>query len=445
MLKMCYSVLFVLFSLVWVSCTKVDIAFGEQYLDNGYTQVIKVDTFAVELSSILVDSFVTSGKGVSMVGSHADPVFGKIDTENYLELAGPVYTEGMADSFRSVLFDSLVLILKPDGSYIGDTLQPLEINVHRLSEPILPYTNDILSIYNTRRFSVQPDLLGKKTILIRPGAGNEVMVRLRDDMGKNLLRKYQDPNDPDIKSNEAFLQYFYGLRISASAGSQLIFGAKDSLVMRLFYQKQGLHLESKTMDFTLLNKSHHFNYIRVDRSATVLKDLAIRKQINSTETGNTAYTMYAAGVMAKLRFPTVRDVLKLPNFVRILKATLVVRPVRGSYGTNSYVLPPQLRLAQTTQLNLIGDDITSYDETGYLQTQTGGLRIDNLYGENTDYAYDLTRYLKSAVTEATNNQNGLLVIPPGPALETQFGRLVAGNRNHTAGKMELLIVYAAVQ
>lgn len=445
MLKICFVVLVVLFSQAWISCTKVDITFGEQYLDNGYTQVIKVDTFSVELSSILVDSFVTSGKGASMIGSHADPVFGKIETENYLELAGPVYTEGMADSFRSVLFDSLVLVLKPDGSYIGDTLQPLEINVHRLSEPILPYSNDILSIYNTRSFSVQPDPLGKRIVLVRPGSGNEVTVRLRDDMGKDLLRKYQNPNDPDIKSNEAFLKYFYGLRINATAGSQLVFGAKDSLVMRIFYKKQGLYSESKTIDFTLLNKSHHFNHIRVDRSFTVLKDLAARKQINSTETDNTAYTMYAAGVMAKLRFPTVRDALKLPNFIRILKATLLVRPVRGSYGINSYVLPTQVRLAQTTQLNLIGDDITSYTDAGYSQSQTGGLRIDNLYGESTDYAYDLTKYLRSVLAETTLNQNGLLLIPPAPALETQFGRLVVGNRNQTSGKMELLIVYAAVQ
>lgn len=445
MVKMRFVVLFVLLSHAWMSCTKVDIKFGEQYLDNGYTQIIKVDSFAVELSSILVDSFVTSGKGVSMIGSHTDPVFGRIETGNYLELAGPVYTEGMADSFRYVLFDSLALVLKPDGSYIGDTLQPLQVNVHRLSEPILPYDNDILSIYNTRSFSVQPDLLGTKKIWLRPQSGNEVTIRLSDDMGKTLLKKYQDPNDPDIKSNEAFLQYFYGLRINAAVGSQLIFGAKDSLVMRLFYKKQGLYLESKTLDFTLVNRSHHFNHISVDRSATVLKDLGTKKQINSTEAENTAYAMYAVGVMAKLRFPTVRDVLKLPNFARILKATLVIRPVRGSYGTNSYVLPSQVRLAQTTQLNLIGNDITSYDATGYAQSQTGGLVIDNLYGESTDYAYDLTQYLKSAVTEAANNQNGLLVIPPSPALETQFGRLVVGNRNHTAGKMELLIVYAAVQ
>ncbi len=149
--------------------------------------------------------------------------------------------------------------------------------------------------------------------------------------------------------------------------------------------------------------------------------------------------------MAKIRFPTIRDVLKLPNYAKILKATLLIRPLRGTYGVGSYVLPPLMRLSQTTQLNAIGNDLTVIGSNGSPVTQTGSLIVDNLYGESTNYAYDVTTYLRGLILDGTINNNGLLIIPPSPALETQFGRLIIGNRDNTNGKMELQIVYAAVQ
>ncbi|MES2004025.1 MAG: DUF4270 family protein [Bacteroidota bacterium] len=437
--------LLVLFSIGWFACKKVDIQFGDQYLDNGYTQVVKVDSFAADLSTVYVDSFVTSGTGVTMLGAYTDPVFGQITANNYFELAPPIYGDTYVDSFKFTTYDSLALVLHPDKSYIGDTSRVLHVDVNRLAESIVPYDNPILNIYNTRSFAVQTGPIGSKDFLLRPNSGDSVIIRLSDVLGNELMKKFQNPNDADLKSNDAFLQYFYGLRLSAGAGSQLIFGSKDSVTMRLYYKKPGLYLQSKTVDFALVNKTHHFNNIVVDRSAAVLKNLPAAKQINSTAMSNTAYTMYAAGAMAKIRFPSIRDILKLPNFAKILRASLIVRPLRGTYGINSYTLPPAVRLSFTTQLNQIGIDLTAIGSSGQPQTQTGALVVDDLYGENTSYSYDVTTYLKAIVTDGTINQNGLLLIPPSPSLETQFGRLIVGNRNNTGGKMELIIVYAAVQ
>ncbi len=436
-----------LISIGWFACKKVDIQFGDQFLDNGYTQVVKVDSFPADLSTIYVDSFVTSGKGVTVVGAYPDPVFGQITVNNYLEVVPPLYAQSTAyiDSFKAITFDSIALVLKPDGSYTGDTTKRLHVDVNRLAEPIIPYDNAILSIYNTRSFSVMPQVIGSKDILVRPNSGDSIIIRLSDDLGKTLLKKFQDPNDGDVRSNDAFLQYFYGLRLSAGPGSQLIFGSKDSVTVRLYYKQPGLYLQNKTVDFLLANAGHHFNNITVDRSGTVLKGIANLKQINSTATANTAYTLYAAGVMAKIRFPTIRDVLKLPNYAKILKATLLIRPLRGTYGVGSYVLPPLMRLSQTTQLNAIGNDLTVIGSNGSPVTQTGSLIVDNLYGESTNYAYDVTTYLRGLILDGTINNNGLLIIPPSPALETQFGRLIIGNRDNTNGQMELQIVYAAVQ
>ncbi|MDB5211502.1 MAG: hypothetical protein JWQ30_2329 [Sediminibacterium sp.] len=437
---------FLFFSTALFACTKVDIQFGDQYLDNGYTQVIKVDSFAVDLSTVYVDSFVTSAKGVSMIGAYNDPVFGQITTKSYFEVIPPTYSDPyVADSFKAAIFDSIALVLKPDKSYIGDTTKPIQINVHQLSEPIVPYDNSLLILHNTRSFDVMLKPLGSKTVTVRPNANELITIRLDDNFGKDLLKKYQDPNDADVKNSDAFLQYLYGFRLSTTGASQLIFGCSDSVILRLYYKRQGLYALDRTVDLVLGNKTHQFNQVTVDRSATVLNNLAASKEINSTVTNNTAYTMYAAGAMAKIRFPTIRDVLKLPNYTKILKASLIVRPIRGTYGTGSYTLPPQLRLSTTTQLNQIGNDLTSINSEGSAELQTGDLTVDNLYGENTNYVYDLTQYIRAMLLDATVNANGLLLIPYSPIMETQFNRLVMGNRNNSEGKMELLIIYASVQ
>ena len=445
MSKKAIAIFLLVSSISWFACKKVDIQFGDQFLDNGYTQIIKVDTFSAELSTIYVDSFVTSGKGVTMIGGYSDPVFGKITTQCYLDIAPPAYDLTFPDSLRYAIFDSLALVLKPDKSYTGDTSKPIQINVHQLAEPIVPYDNTVLSVYNTRSFSVLPTPLGTRTLLVRPGAGDSITIRLNDKLGKDLLTKLQDPNDADIKTTDAFLQYFYGLRLSGGNNDQLIFGNTDSVVMRMYYKKPGLYLENKTIDFTLAYKYHHFNNISVDRSGTILKDLAANKMINSTATGNTAFSLYTAGAMAKIRFTSARDILKLPSFTKLLKATLVIRPVRGSYGSSSFVLPSSVRLSTTTQLNQIGNDLTYITSNGAATSQTGNLVVDDLYGENTNYVYDVTPYLKGLLNDGTINQNGLLLLPPSPMMETQFGRLVIGNGNNTSGKIELLLVYAAVQ
>ena len=39
----------------YISCNKPDIQFNNQYLDNGYTQIIKVDTFTADVSTVYID------------------------------------------------------------------------------------------------------------------------------------------------------------------------------------------------------------------------------------------------------------------------------------------------------------------------------------------------------------------------------------------------------
>ena len=87
----------------------------------------------------------------------------------------------------------------------------------------------------------------------------------------------------------------------------------------------------------------------------------------------------------------------------------------------------------------------SYFANGSSNPQYGSLELDYLYGENTNYAYDVTNYINSLISQPSLSNNGLLMLPPSPAMETSFNRIAVGNRSNNLGKVELLIVYAAVK
>ncbi len=439
MLKSIIPVISFFVSVLCIACTKADIRFGDQYLDNTNTQIVLNDTFQVALSSIHVDSFSTSASGISFVGGFNDPLMGKIRSVNYTEVALPVYI----DQYQGTSFDSIELILKANQYYYGDTTQPLDIAVHRLTEPIVPF-NESAVIYNTQQFQVYGTPLGQTQAFIRPLRGDTIAIRLSDQFGQELFQKMQDPTDVEITSTDGFLQYLNGLRLSSST-THLIAGFADSIKMRIHYSKPGLYKEELYTDFVLNNSAHHFNQIQTDRRGTPLQSLnSLVNEISSSQTANQSYVQFLSGVMTKIRFPSLREILKVPNFVKILKAVLIVRPVSGTYQ-RADDLPASIRLAQTNLLNQIGGDVTYVNSSGDAVTQNGSFQIDLLYGRITQYSYDVTEYIKAVLAGTIIGTDGLLLLPPSPAYSNEFKRLVIGDKFHPENKTELQIYYATVK
>jgi hypothetical protein len=128
-----------------------------------------------------------------------------------------------------------------------------------------------------------------------------------------------------------------------------------------------------------------------------------------------------------------------PDYLKIIKAELIVTPVNQTY-TGFTPLPPQLYAYTTDQLNNLGSPLVSTTSNGY---QTGNLVIDPLYNSNTTYVYDVTSYLQKQISINYANQNGLLLIPPSPASITTFNRLVIGDKNNSAGALQLKVYYVS--
>ncbi|MFY7963710.1 MAG: DUF4270 family protein [Chitinophagaceae bacterium] len=440
-----FAFLMLLVFLLTTSCKKADIKFGEEFLDNDIAQIYKTDSFSVDVSTVYMDSFITSSKGTVLVGGYTDAIFGRVNTQSYFELAPPSYE----DIYANTSLDSICLILTTKNNYYGDSTIPVNIKVDELKDSInLPENN--FAFYNTSQFEAKTSsLIATNTnIIVRPLSDKEVSIKLPNSFGNTILNKLKDPTDNTLKTTASFLTYFKGIKLSSNLNTQMIVGFSDAVVMRLYYKAPGLGAVHKTADFTLVNKLHQFNNISVDRAGTILGNNnfgANKREISSLFTNNESYTQAATGSMIKLTFPTIKGILQIPNFAKILKAALIVKPVKGSYNT-SYFLPPNLRLSYTNQNNNLGSDLAFITNNGALSVQYGFLQTDYFLNENTQYQYDLTEYLKEVLRTTNITQgDGLLLTPPSNAFESEFARVVIGNKSNPLGKIQLVIYYAAVK
>lgn len=443
MQKIFYLSLLAAIIMAATACNKTDITFGDTYIDNGATQIIRTDTFGVNLSTVYTDSFITSSKGVTLVGGYTDPYFGKIQAQTFLEVAAPAYT----DIYQYTSFDSISLILKlkKGTNYYGDSTQSLHIDVNQLTENILPWDNGNY-LYNVDKFNYNSTPLGSTDVIVRPNFTDTIAIRLNDALGMQLFGMLQRGSDT-IKTASVFLNYFKGLRLGGGINNKMILGLADSLTMRINYKKAGVITNNMQVDFKLANTSHHFTNVTADRTGTPIAALSSAlHEINSTLTGNAAYTQTSTGITAKITFPSIRDILKIPNYAKLLQAVLIVRPQTSTFGP-IYYLPQQMRLSTTNILNLLGPDVFVLLPNGTTSTQYGNLVTDYIYGQSTTYTYDVSTYIKSILADPTINvsNNGVLFAPPYGAYETQFSRVVLANKNNGTNSISLQITFVAIQ
>jgi len=191
---------------VAVGCTKADIDYGSQFAGDQYTNLVMVDTFTIETGTVLVDSFVTSASGAAVIGSYKDAKFGQIDAETYFQLQAPTLTD------KSVAYDSLELVLKPNSTWYGDTTQPVQLGAYRLTASILNGTNTYF--YNNEQIAHEATALGTKSITLYPHSTDTVAIRLDDKLGRELFSKLLN-NDANVTTTDAFLNYFKGICITA--------------------------------------------------------------------------------------------------------------------------------------------------------------------------------------------------------------------------------------
>lgn len=420
----------------FTSCKKADIQFGQDFIDNDYTKIIKTDTFAVNVSTVYIDSFATSAGGTGLAGVYRDNDFGLIKAKSFMQLAPPADE----DIYKNTSYDSTRLVLKLNRTYYGDTSKPLHIAVYRVTDDI-NFPESATQFFNTTSFATAGTPIAEQTIYLRPnGIDSLISIPVSDVLGKEWMSMLQNKAD-DIRTTDNFLLYFKGIAITATGDDGVVFGFQDSAHIDLHYTKRDIYSTDMIAKFSMVNNTKQFNNISINRTGTLLQGISsTNKEISSTQTGNTGFLQSITGTRVKITVPNIRALLNAAGYVKISSATLQLKPLTGSFNS-TYRLPATLGLAPTDATNLqTAGDLT----TAAGVVQTGSLYIDDLYGVDTRYTYDLTTYLQAQIAISETNKNGLLLHLPSSEFTT-FNRLLLGSQQQKTDRIQLLIYYISVQ
>lgn len=433
----CSAVLVIVSFILFVSCHKKDIQFGD-HLADSHTRLITIDTVTPVMSTYVLDSFPTSGALVCLVGHYPDPYLGATTASTYLQFGLPTLGEDVSTLFPShARFDSLTLLMKPDGYYYGDTSQPFSVSAHQLAaQPDYTYAD---KLYNTSSVKLMSGELGHFSKPISPARKDTVKITLPASTGQDFFDKIK-AKATQFQTEDNFLNYFRGICVqpqAAATGALYSFKMGDSSVrMRLHYHLTLPHYESKYIDFYVTRTSYHFNRIVTDRTGTTLERTAPKqREFFATPQHPYSFTQSATGVLLKIKFPSLRELLKIDDVVRLMDAKLILKPVNQSFDLYQYMLPPQLYMAQTDATNAIGSPLA--DSTGNLQYRAP--YIDRLYGVNTAYTFDLTSYANALFNTEGTAEHGVFILQEEPSGAQQFNRAVFGSRQHPKFQTKLEI------
>jgi hypothetical protein len=149
------------------SSTPGDIGIGLPSADAN-TGAYLVDTLTIRASTVLRDSVVTSSSNLLLVGRYRDPQLGVITAKSYV-------TMGLGGSFtpdQAQVYDSLVLVLKPNTYRYGDTTKTQTlVDVHRLNS-FVPSTQ-----YGYASPKLTPMPIGSRVQAASVNDPNQVIVR----------------------------------------------------------------------------------------------------------------------------------------------------------------------------------------------------------------------------------------------------------------------------
>ena len=399
------------------SCDNIEEGFylGSDFVESK-SHIVVTDTFASELSTVMLDSFATSGTETVLYGVYSDTVFGKVISRSFFRLQYP----SLLNIEEGDVYDSTVLILNYNGYSYGDTTVPQTINVHRLTAPIKLNEDDYC--YNKTNVSFDVVPLGHKTYIPYPKSMDSVIVMIDDNFGLDLWQQGME-NTNIYSSQEAFLDYLPGLAIASDENSQsAVIGFEASInkiILRIYSHRIGENITQIHNDFKLSDTEYQFNHIESDFSGTPLSIIPSQNEdVASYLTGNRAYIQGGTGLFAKIRFPYLQDFLLIEN-VKLLKAEIIIHPDLYSYIDNS--LPDSLILQLLDQHNRILGAF--YNSEGDLVT--ADFSYDEFYHEDSYYVYDITSYLESDFSDKhVDTEKSLAVSIHPDHLYTTFQRLI---------------------
>ena len=369
-------------------CVDENSHLGHTLVESSFYNV-HVDTCTVDISTVLEDSIVTRGDSICQIGHYRDDTWGMVTAAYYAEYSTASFTPNENYSYT---LDSLVLVMRHSGHYWGDTLTRPLVHIYRLEKPI--ELTDDEDLYNRTVLATEATPLCSFTYRPRPGETKVLEIRLPDEWGQQLLDDLVNQEEY-LEEQENFKREFPGLAFVPDETGQCISGFlvnDSSMCLTLHYHEISTQRTEQKLTFSVHTECAYTG-IRHDQTGTPLVEVrsGIENHVHSTSLGHLAYMQGLTGYYNQLEFPYLNDLQDAGQIVSIESATLYLYPLKGSYNRINQ-LPDDIRLYITDENNVLEDYV--YGSDG-VTVQTGNLTVDEAFGQDTYYSFDLTEFVRN--------------------------------------------------
>ncbi len=433
-------VLLLFFGLSLISCNS-DVDAGEFVVGSDYlsvnNKVILIDTLTVEVGTINFDSLVTSSQSRILVGNYDDPVFGKVKSDSYFQVAAtsyPIYNENSDTDATNYVFDSIAMILKYDNYFYGDTTKVQSLSIHRLTQKVKPNTDDD-SFYNNSALTYDAKSLGNISFKPQPLGKDSINIKLDSDFGSELFLKLKKR---EVTNFDEFTAYLKGFVLkSTSENSSSVIGFNTSSVVRLYYSKYlGDSETSLVKNFTIQDVAKQFNNITLDRSGTLIQNLPVSTTVLSgSQTDNKAFIQSGTGMAVRIDFPNIKQLKYIAEKGAIVDAQLMIKPINNSYS-DAYPLPDSLQVYVSDKLNRLKGSLYNSDGTVLHAILNNA---NDEFNENVGYSISIGSFLQSELVKQLDSRSSLILTLP--SISKAVDRVVLGNQKNATNKVELKIYY----
>lgn len=403
-------------------------------------KIVLIDTMTLQLSTINFDSLQTSSSSRLLIGGYTDPLMGRVRAESYFEFSPSSLKLGSSDSDTytpNYVFDSIVMILRHDRYFYGDTTQIQQLYVHKLTQKVKQSGENATAFYNSATLNYDTNPVGIKTFFPRPTENDSLVIRLNDSYGLDVFQKLKNFEFGDINQ---FHDYFKGIvvRNGATVSPEAVCGYTTNSVIRLYYSINDDSDENDGLykDFSITDLGKQFNSITLNRSGTVLQNLpASTSYLNSSLSNNAAFIQSGTGLACRVDFPHLKSLYSIDHKGIIVDAKLILKPVRTSHNKR-FALRDSLRLYEADHLNRIQTKLTTAtgeDLLGILNDSS------NEFGDNVYYSFSIGTFLNKELQKEGNNPSSLILTLPD--YQKTVNRIVLGGQNNNEDRVQLKIYY----
>ncbi len=396
------------------------IMIGEEIVRNEILDVNFVDTVSIKLSTVKYDSFPSSNDIRHLVGYHYSKEIGSIHARSFFYFnkdSLPTALEEDAEFLRAE-FE-----LIHDGYFYFDTVAPFSLSMYPIEEEwelndegLLSNLSEVsyLDAYPIGTYQFQP----------RPQRKGSIFVAIDQDYAMSIFDFLQN-EETDVLTE--FDEQFPGLLLAVDTTlSQCFLGFSPSSRLILHYEEGG---EEKAL--RLSTNRLRFNQLLHHPSGSLLEGIStLRDDISSSETEHLAFLQNGAGLGIKVEFVSLDEVRAVLNENFIIEATLVLRPMKGTYS-NTVSLPSDLRLYEIDELNRIRQPLVN----------NIFLNIDREFQEETEYRMVITDFIKEKVNDLSTEEDAILIQGGEGSFTNSVDRLIVGDeQNSVESHLELLIL-----